>query len=62
MAFDDVNRWKTSAGVEETAKDKVPLRAPFIAEDSDSVAVNRPGSIVITGVACGKVNKWSTTV
>ena len=50
--------------MEETAKDKVPLRAPFIAEDSNSVAVNRSGSILITGVACGKVNKVerSTTV
>ena len=64
VAFDDVNRWTTSAGVEETAKDIVPLRAPFIAKDRDSETVNRPGSIVITGVACGEVNKVerSTTV
>ena len=44
--------------------DVVPSRAPFSAEDRDSEAVNMPGSIVISGVACGEVNKVerSTTV
>ena len=44
--------------------DVVPSRAPLSAEDSDSEAVNMPGSIVISGVACGEVNKVerSTTV
>ena len=44
--------------------DFVPSRAPFCAEDSDSEAVNMTGSIVISGVACGEVNKVerSTTV
>ena len=44
--------------------DVVPSRVPLSAEDSDSEAVNMPGSIVISRVACGEVNKVerSTTV
>ena len=44
--------------------DVVPSRAPFSAEDSDSEAANMPEAIVISGAACGEVNKVerSTTV
>ena len=41
--------------------DFFPLIAPFRAKDSDSKAVIRPGSIVITGVACGEVSKVERT-
>lgn len=41
--------------------DFFPLIAPFSAKDSDSEAVIRPGSIIITWVACGEVSKVERT-